>query len=187
MISKSPERHTFQAKSYREKLLEDPTDESALQMIEYYENWADEADLKTQDPEWQKDNMEYDLRTTPWILEKVRSDDVYAQHLYASMCNNDFQRLDTWPILTGKTWGCSWRYAGGIIADMQQKGDYIDWYCSGIRGAPECDTDEFNSKTKEEQAHYMETKAFVGEGFVTDEIREDLEKLGWAVMPDNNE
>mgnify|MGYP003705677079 CR=1 FL=1 len=29
---------------------------------------------------------------TDWILEKVRESDVYAQHLYAAMCNNEFQK-----------------------------------------------------------------------------------------------
>lgn len=184
-ISKSPERNTFQTQSYREKLLVDPTDEEALQMIEHYEEWNHKADLRTQDPEWQKDNMEYDLRTTDWILEKVRSDDVYAQNLYAAMCNNDFQKLDTWPILTGKTWGCSWRYAGGIIADMQEKGDYIDWYCSGIRNG-DATPEELAEYTEEQLAYHKQSQAYVHESCVTDEIREDLHRLGWAVVDSND-
>lgn len=136
------------------------------------------------DPEWQKDNMEYDLLTTEWILDKVRGDDVYAQNLYAAMCNREFTKNDVWPLLTGKRWGCSWRYAGGIIADMQQKGDYIDWYCSGIRDTTEISEDEFKALTKEQQEFYLRSKAYVGESVVTDEIREDLLKLGWIVLDD---
>lgn len=108
--------------------------------------------------------MEYDLRTTDWIVEKVKNSISYAQNLYAAMCNNDFQRLDIMPILSDKKWSCSWRYAGGIVAHMREEGDYIDWYCTGIRGV--------NSPGN----------GSVGESIVTDEIREDLHRLGWIVL-----
>ena len=84
------------------------------------------------DPEWRKDNLEYDLRTNEYMVNKVRTDEVYAQHLYAALCNNDYQKNDVWPILQDKRWSCSWRYAGGILANMCGEGDYMDWYCSGI-------------------------------------------------------
>jgi hypothetical protein len=171
MISKSPERNTFQKEGYLKRQeeagkLEEPDTKS---MIDFYESWDTEATRKEQDPEWQKDNMEYDLRTTDWILEKVRTSDVYAQNLYAAICNNDFMKLEVVPILTNKTWSASWRSAGGIIANMRQEGDYIDWYCSGIR-----DIDS-------------EPNGYVPEMTVTDEIREDLKQLGWIVVDQNNE
>lgn len=184
-ISRSPERNTFQAESYKKTLAEDPTDEGALAMVKMYEDWSDDTKEKEQDPAWQKDNMEYDLRTTDWILQKVRADEIYAQHLYAAMCNRSFQRLDTWPILTNKKWGCSWRYAGGIVADMRQEGDYIDWYCSGITNHV---TDEEIAAMDDEQLlNYKKYQACVGEGRVTDEIRNDLTKLGWAVLDEDDE
>ena len=120
-------------------------------MLEWYKKFDLQKTEQEQNPEWQKNNLEYDLRTTDWILEKVRSSVIYAQHLYAALCNNDFIKNDVFEILKENDWGCSWRYAGGILADMRQEGDYMDWYCSG------------------------------NEGEVTDEIREDLLKLGWLV------
>lgn len=117
-----------------------------------------------QDPEWAKDNMEYDLRTTDWILEKVRVSETYAQNLYAALCNNEFQQNDVWPILTDNKWSCSWRYAGGLLADMREEGDYLDWYCSGIRDRNERDN------------------GYVAESVVTEEIKQDLLKLGWIVL-----
>ncbi len=143
-------------------------------------------DNRFQSPESRINNLEYDLLTTDWILEKVRNNDAYAQNLYAAMCNTDFVKNDVWPILTDKRWSCSWRYAGGIIADMQQKGDYIDWYCSGIRDTGTIDDEEFNSLTKQQQEHYILTKSYVGEGCVTEEIRADLLKLGWIVVEDDS-
>ena len=130
-----------------------------------WENSKIEDLAKEEDPEWQKDNLEYDLRTTAWILAKVK-DDRYAQNLYAAMCNILWQRTDVFPILKDEFWHCSWRYAGGIVADMRGEGDYIDWYCSGI-GSGLGNGDEDGSK------------GYVPEGTVTEEIQADLAALGW--------
>jgi hypothetical protein len=163
------------------------TAEQAEEMIDFYKTWHQrQLDLEETD-EWKIDNMEYDLRSTQWIVDKVKNDDVYAQHLYASMCNNDFTKNDVIPILTEKRWSCSWRHAGGIIADMQGKGDYIDWYCSGIRDSTELDDDQFQQLTREQQEYYIQGKAHVPESHVTDEIRSDLLKLGWIVVDNEPE
>jgi len=167
-ISKSPERHTFQAEQYV-KRCEEEGKEPNEGYLNIYKSARQRDEERMIDPEWAKNNMEYDLRSTDWILEKVRTSDVYAQNLYAAICNNDFQKLDVMPILKNQTWSASWRYAGGIIADMRQEGDYIDWYCSGIR-----DMDS-------------EPNGFVSEMVVTEEIREDLKRLGWIVVDQNNE
>lgn len=159
MLSRSPERNTFQRDKYIERqtkkgMMDDPETDK---MLEWYKTWDQLKKEREQDPEWQKNNLEYDLRSTDWILEKVRASEHYAQHLYAAMCNTDFTKNEVWPILQDDTWSCSWRYAGGIIADMREEGDYMDWYCSSYG------TDA------------------VQEGHVTEEIREDLLKLGWLV------
>ena len=159
----------------------------STEYLNMFKTWREQDEANIVDPEWQKDNMEYNLRSTQWIIDKVKSDDVYAQHLYAAMCNNEFTKNDVWPILTGKRWSCSWRSAGGIIADMREEGDYIDWYCSGIRDSKILDDDEFSALTKEQQEYYMQGKAFVPESCVTDEIREDLLKLGWIVVDEEPE
>ena len=185
MISKSPERHTFQAEAYVERCIEEGKEPSE-DYLNIYKSARQRDEENIANPEWQKDNMEYDLRSTQWIIDKAK-DDVYAQHLYAAMCNNDFTKNDVIPILTEKKWSCSWRHAGGIIADMQGKGDYIDWYCSGIRDSKELDDDQFQQLTKEQQEYYIQGKKFVSESVVTDEIREDLLKLGWIVIDDESE
>jgi len=182
-ISKSPDRYTFQSQNYKQKLVDpDPEKREAAQaMLEYYAQWKADADVRELDHEWQQNNMEYDLRTTEWILEKVRASDQYAQNLYAAICNNDFVKNDVFPILKDQRWSASWRYAGGIIADMRQEGDYIDWYCSGIVG--EVGDEEFQHMSKEAQESYLYAKNnFVSESVVTDEIREDLFRLGWIVV-----
>jgi hypothetical protein len=167
-ISKSPDRHTFQAEGYI-KRCEEEGKEPSEDYLNLFKSYRERDDENMVDPNWQKDNMEYNLRSTDWILEKVRASKVYAQNLYAAICNNDFQKLDVMPILKNQTWSASWRSAGGIVANMRQEGDYIDWYCSGIR---EMDA---------------EPNGYVPESVVTDEIREDLKRLGWIVVDQNNE
>jgi hypothetical protein len=185
MISSSPDRNTFQMENYV-KRQEEEGKLPAPEYMDMFKTWREQAQANVVDPEWQKDNMEYDLRSTQWIIDKAK-DDVYAQNLYAAMCNNDFTKNAVWPILTEKRWSCSWRHAGGIIADMQGKGDYIDWYCSGIRDNKILDDDEYQALTKEQQESYIQGKKFVPESCVTDEIREDLLKLGWIVVDNEPE
>jgi hypothetical protein len=164
-VSKSPGRMTFQKEKYIERC-KDEGKEPDTAHLEMYENFLERYDARFETEESKASSMEYDLLTTPWILEKVRASKVYAQNLYASMCNNDFQRIEMWPILTDQKWSCSWRYAGGIIADMRQEGDYIDWYCSGIRDIDSPDN------------------GFVSESTVTEDIENDLRQLGWLVIKD---
>ncbi len=183
IVSKSPDRHTFQREGYVKRQTEkgEPINEDYL---DYFTKIIEDSKRKFDDEKSRVRNMEYDLLTTDWILEKVRSDEAYAQNLYASMCNNGFIKLEVIPILTQEEWSCSWRYAGGIIADMRQQGDYIDWYCSGIRDIgvyPPAKEDE--QLTVEQQARAEIVKRYVGEGCITDEIRNDLQRLGWAVAP----
>lgn len=184
-ISKSPERNTFQKKSYLKKLEKNPEDENAKAMIDLYDSWNAQGLRQQEDPEWRENNMEYDLRSTGWILEKVRESNVYAQHLYAAICNNDFQKLDVVAILKDDTWSASWRSAGGIIADMREQGDYIDWYCSGIQNNDPIEQYEWDNFTLEQQGRHKESMAYVAESVVTDEIRADLLTLGWRVIAEN--
>jgi hypothetical protein len=177
-ISKSPERMTFQQKNSVEKLT-DPNSTleeraRALKHIEVWAKWREDADAQELSEDWQKGNLEYDLRTCNPILEKVRSSDTYAQNLYAAMCNMQFQKLDVMPILKNELWSCSWRHAGGIIANMRMHGDYIDWYCSGIGDG--LGNGDFDG-----------TKGYVSEGTVTDEVKEDLKQLGWVLVEWDNE
>jgi hypothetical protein len=169
-LSSSPDRGSFGIEGLRrrsrEKGLDPDTDPHVLEMTQYYQHSMAMTRLREQNADFKEQNLEYDLRSTDWILDRVRTNDVYAQNLYAALCNNDFVSTELFPFLKGQRWHCSWRYAGGIIADMQERGDYVDWYCSGI------------------QQDYDTTRptGTVSESIVTDEIREDLLRLGWVVV-----
>ena len=119
-------------------------------------------------------NLEQDLKDAAWLCEKIKASEVYAQNLYAAMCNREFVKHDVLPILKNEIWSCSWRYAGGIVANIRCEGDYLDWYCSGMGGLATYDV-------AEGEAHMAKMK-YVPEATVTDEIREDLKQLGWIVL-----
>ncbi len=101
-------------------------------------------------------DLEQDLLSSDYIKQKCKNSEVYSQNLYASICNNLFYK-------NNQEWSCSWRCAGGIVADIRNIGeDYLSFYCSGI---------------------WDTSKGFVSESVVTDEIRNDLLQLGWTIKP----
>ena len=181
-IASSPERHTFQAESYV-KRCEEEGKEPSEDYLNMYKSHRQQDAENLVNPEWQKNNLEYDLRSTEWICQKAKASESYAQNLYAAMCNMRWCKLDTvnvLEILKDSHWSCSWRYAGGIVADMLEKGDYIDWYCSGIRDMGFNDAEEAKELTEEQLRRKEIYDKFVAESVVTDEIAGDLRKLGWV-------
>lgn len=104
-----------------------------------------------------KPNLENDLLNSETIKNKCLHSPIYSQNLYSALCNNRF-------FYGEDEWTCSWRYAGGIVSEINGENDYMDYYCSGISNKD----------------------GFVSEGVVTDEIRSDLIKLGWIVKPYEN-
>ena len=122
--------------------------------------------------------MDYVLRSSKELCDKVQQSDIYAQNLYAAMCNMTWQSREFWQELKGETWSSTWRSAGGIVAGMRGYGSYIDWYCSGIGNKEK----GFGLKC------YIPTpdsdgRDFVSEGSVTEEIELDLARLGWRPIP----
>jgi hypothetical protein len=114
-----------------------------------------------------KPNLEIDLFKSDWIVSKCINSYTYSQNLYAAMCNNLFYKgyLDSGAISHLEEWSTSWRGAGKIIADLRNKGErYIYWYCSGM----------------------ADRDGYLPESVVSDEVREDLLKLGWTIKPYEN-
>jgi hypothetical protein len=172
-VSSSPERHTFQMNNYV-KHKEEEGLEPLEEYIEMFKTWREQDEANLVDPEWQRNNLEYDLRSTSWIVEKARANKSYAQNIYAALCNMRWCNIKgndpqvTMDILKDEMWSCSWRSAGGIVADMLGEGDYIDWYCSGIRN--DGYQDDLSTKYPNN---------YVSEGVVTEEVAHDLKQLGW--------
>ena len=158
----SPDLYTRSENANRKKLENDPNNESALFMLNHYKDLREHDQNLKFNLDQQKNNLEFDLRTTDWIVEKAQANKVYAQNLYAAMCNRAFIKNDVIPILKEESWSCTWRYAAGIVANMCERGDYLDRYTS--------------------TGH---DEGYVNEGYVTDEIKEDLFKLGWLVQEES--
>lgn len=139
----SPQRYEFlkhsRQKSFEEGQLTPEQHQEWLNYIEQCRNSDSVPDIEDQP------SLEQDLRYSEKIATKCKKSDIYSQNLYAAMCNNEFKKGD-------KIWSCSWRHAGGIVANLREEGDYINWYCSG------------------------------NESVVTDEIRKDIEEFGWTIL-----
>lgn len=123
-------------------------------------------------------SLDFDICQCPWMIDRVRTNRIYAQNLYAALCNTVWQRQDPWYILQGKTWSCTWRHAGAIVADIMGSGDYLDWYCSGsMTSHPDDDLGT---------ASYKTDRGYRTEGDVSDEIRADLMRIGWILSCDSD-
>jgi hypothetical protein len=94
-------------------------------------------------------DLERDLGLSPRIRDLVRSE-LFATLLYGALCNTTWRHK-----ATGTLWHCSWRHAGGVVADLRCEGDYLDWYCS------------------------------MGEGLVDDQVLAEIEALGWGLAEAN--
>jgi hypothetical protein len=95
-------------------------------------------------------DLESDLIADARIRALAKDDDL-AEELYGAMCNMDWVTLDG--VNADEPWSCSWRYAGGIVADLRERGEeYIDFYCGG------------------------------NEGTVTPRVRMEMERLGWKPL-----
>lgn len=85
--------------------------------------------------------LEDDLQA---LAARARDDHDFAVELYGALCNADWRHDD------GTEWSGSWRYAGGVVAELRDLGeDYLDFYCSG------------------------------GEGEITERVAEAMGALGW--------
>jgi len=175
-VNSSPERHTFQKENYI-KHCEEEGKEPNPDYVNMYKTWREQDEENLVDPAWQKNNMEYDLRSSKEMCDRVKASDNYAQNLYAAMCNMTWQCREFWQEMKGETWSCSWRHAGGIIADMREQGDYIDWYCSGIGN------EELGNGLDGTVPDITDGRNYVPEGQVTEEIELDLNRLGWRPVP----
>lgn len=94
------------------------------------------------------------------VHDKTQRDEIYAQNLYAAMCNIKWRCSDP----NVGVFSITWRGAGDVVADLRGNGgSYLDWYCSGI-----------GSKLAGE----------VQEGTVTPEVEQDLNQQGWYQVID---
>ena len=152
----SPQRFEF-LRSIRESAFDQG--QISEQQLKDWQSYVDECRRKDSVPDINDiPSLEQDFRYSEYISNKCKKSETYSQNLYAALCNNEFSKQD-------KTWSCSWRSAGGIVANLREEGDYINWYCSGIGNDP----------------------PYVAESVVAEEIRQDIENLGWTILEHKEE
>jgi hypothetical protein len=139
----SPDRYSFHQNCDKKNL---ESGNMSQEVYETYQKFWENGKMKDSIPTTDLPDLEYELRTSDYIHSKCIASEQYCMDLYAALCNNDF-------IKDNKECSYTWRTSGGIIANILEKGDYINFYCGG------------------------------NEGYVTDEVREDITKLGWEIRP----
>jgi len=110
-----------------------------------------------------KPNLEQDLFDSQYIRDKARNNDIYCQHLYATLCNNEFIKAEVLSILAAEQWSCSWRHSGGIAAGLYDgsfSGDYMRYYT----------------------ASFVDNANYISEGMIDEYVLEDLKKIGWYLV-----
>lgn len=98
------------------------------------------------------------------MVHKVRKELIYAQNLYAALCNNQYTPLDAWGILANIKWDCTWSYAANMIAEIREKEEARKYYCSGSK------------------INQIDLAGFVEESYVTEEIESDFTQIGWVLV-----
>lgn len=112
-------------------------------------------------------SLDQEMAKDDIVIAYLKDRDV-AVEFYSALCNMQWAVINNLPEdekiiekLRGTDshiWSCSWRYAGGIIADIRNaayntKEDYMDFYCSG------------------------------NEGHVSDLVKECFHRMGWEPCP----
>jgi hypothetical protein len=82
------------------------------------------------------------------VISYLRDRDI-AIEFYAALCNTTWKKvnhiskeeqvIEKLKGIDSSIWDCSWRYAGGIIAEIRDTNykteeDYVDFYCNGNEG-----------------------------------------------------
>ena len=95
-----------------------------------------------------------------FFREKCVKSDLYAQNLYAALCQNLFvEKQDVFSIIQQDGASVSWRQAGNIVGTFRGE-TYLQYYCSGMSN----------------------TQGYKQEGEVSDEVRADFDNAGWLII-----
>ena len=74
-------------------------------------------------------SLEWDIGED-WMRKKLENRE-YAEKVYNALCNTQWENVET-----KEVFHCSWRYAGGIVANNRRFGeDYMDFYATGGEGS----------------------------------------------------
>ena len=98
---------------------------------------------------------DFEADLTAALGEKMKADDAFCSLVWGALSNVD------WYHPGDKTeYSCSFRYAGGVVAEISGRGDYMTYYCSSPDGV-----------VPEEIAHAMKKHGWISDtiGAICDE------------------
>lgn len=115
----------------------------------------------------QRVDLEKEMKGDKILIGLLADIDV-AVEFYSALCNmrwrkivyipDDVLIIDKLKGIESDLWSCSWRYSGGVIADIRNDNyntaeDYMDFYCRG------------------------------NEGHVSDRVAECFKRMAWEPVP----
>jgi hypothetical protein len=90
-------------------------------------------------------DLEGDIIADEKLNTLIQEDASFAHEMYCALCNV------IWTSPNRNQFTASWRYAGGVVANLTGRGeDYLDYYCSG------------------------------GEGIVSARVETEMKRIGWS-------
>ena len=95
-----------------------------------------------------------DIKNADFLVKKIRDNSIYAQNLYAGLCNNEF-------VKNGNESGDTFRGNASFLAELCDL-DYYQLYWSG--------------------GSSIENKEYKKWGELTSEVEKDLLKIGWRLF-----
>ena len=81
--------------------------------------------------------------------EKMRTDESLCKRIWSSLANVEWYYIRPSESRGAVSVGYSFRAAGGLIADIRDLGDYMDWYCA----SPDSTVDEDRKSTRLNSSH----------------------------------
>lgn len=104
--------------------------------------------------------FEQDLMDSDEFKQKLRVDENFAQAFYCALENQAWGK-------DGDVYTCSFRYAGGLVANLRCMGEgYMDFYCCG-RGI------------FDDEEPIQEGPTAIRSCTIRPDVAEELAKLGW--------
>lgn len=80
--------------------------------------------------ELSKHDKSFEKIITNKLGSRMKRSKKFSNNVYACLCNIIWYNSSTNDI-----YSCSWRYAGGLVAEIRNIGeDYLDFYCTGGEG-----------------------------------------------------
>lgn len=105
--------------------------------------------------------LEQNIKNTKWLVQKIKKNQFYAQNLYAALCYHTFVKANAYDILCANHVTINSLAAAQLMIEFYPETIELDWIPTNV---------------------YKIAAGFVRPGYITSEVAQDLNQLGWKVI-----